>query len=36
MGLREIKWEGADWIPLTQERGQCQALLNTLMYFWVS
>jgi hypothetical protein len=29
--LREIEWEGRDWIDLAQERGQRRALLNMVM-----
>jgi hypothetical protein len=31
MDLREIEWGGKDWINLTQDRGQWQALVNTVM-----
>jgi hypothetical protein len=31
MDLREIGWEGVDWIHLAQDRNQCQALVNTVM-----
>jgi hypothetical protein len=29
--LRDIGWEGVDWIHLAQERGQWRALANTVM-----
>jgi hypothetical protein len=29
--LREIGWDGMDWIELAQDRGQWRALLNTMM-----
>jgi hypothetical protein len=29
--LREIGWDGMDWINLTQDRDQCKALVNTVM-----
>jgi len=35
MVLREIEWEGVDWIHLAQDWGQLQALLNTVMNLWV-
>jgi hypothetical protein len=35
MDLREIGWNGMDWIDLAQDRDQCRALLNTLMYLQV-
>jgi hypothetical protein len=35
MDLREIRWEGVDWIHLAQNRDQCQALVNTVMNLWV-
>jgi hypothetical protein len=31
MDLREIKWDGMDWIGLAQDRDQWRALVNTLM-----
>jgi len=33
MDLREIGWEGVDWIHLTHDSGQWQALVNTVMKF---
>jgi hypothetical protein len=29
--LREIGWDGADWIDLAQDRDQWRALVNMLM-----
>jgi hypothetical protein len=29
--LREIEWDGRDWIDLTQDRDQWRALVNTVM-----
>jgi hypothetical protein len=29
MVLREVRWEGVDWMHLTQDRGQWQASVNT-------
>jgi hypothetical protein len=31
MDLREIEWEGEDWIHLAQMRDQWRALVNTVM-----
>jgi hypothetical protein len=31
MDLREIEWDGRDWIELAQDRDQWRALLNTAM-----
>jgi hypothetical protein len=31
MDLREIGWDGMDWIDLDQDRGQWRALVNTVM-----
>jgi hypothetical protein len=33
--LRQIEWEGVDWMHLTQERDQWWALVNTIMYLCV-
>jgi hypothetical protein len=35
MDLREIGWNGMDWIDLTQDRDQCRALVKKVMDFWV-
>jgi hypothetical protein len=29
--LREIGWDGIDWIDLTQDRDQWRALVNTIL-----
>jgi hypothetical protein len=29
--LREIEWDGVDWIELVQDRAQWRALVNTVM-----
>jgi hypothetical protein len=29
--LREIGWDGMDWIDLAQDRDYCRALVNTVM-----
>jgi hypothetical protein len=29
--LREIEWDGIDWIDLAQDRDRCRALVNTVM-----
>jgi hypothetical protein len=31
MHLREIGWDGMDWIDLAQDRDQWRALVNTVM-----
>jgi hypothetical protein len=31
MDLREIEWDGTDWIDLDQDRNQWKALVNTVM-----
>jgi hypothetical protein len=33
MVLREIGWDGMDWIDLAQVRDQWRALVNTIMNF---
>jgi hypothetical protein len=30
MDLREIEWNGMDWIDVTQDRGHWRALVNTV------
>jgi hypothetical protein len=35
MVLREIGWEGVDWMYLAQDRHQRRAIVNTVMNFWV-
>jgi hypothetical protein len=36
MDLREIGWEGVEWMHLAQDRDQCQALVNTAMNLWAA
>jgi hypothetical protein len=31
MNLREIRWDGMDWIDLSQDRDQWRALVNMMM-----
>jgi hypothetical protein len=31
MDLREIRWDGGDWIELAQDRDQWRALMNTVL-----
>jgi hypothetical protein len=31
MDLRDITWDGMDWIDLAQDRGQWRALVNRVM-----
>jgi hypothetical protein len=35
MNLREIGWDGMDWIDLAQDRDQWRALMNAVMNLWV-
>jgi hypothetical protein len=35
MDLREIGWDGVDWIDMAQDRDQWRALVNTLLNFRV-
>jgi hypothetical protein len=35
MDLREIGWDGVDWIDLAQDRNQWRALVNMVMNFRV-
>jgi hypothetical protein len=35
MDLREIGWDGMDWIDLVQDRDQWRALVNAVMKFSV-
>jgi hypothetical protein len=35
MDLREMVWEGVNWIHLAQDRDQWWALVNTVMNLWV-
>jgi hypothetical protein len=36
MDLREIRWDGMDWIDLAQNRDQWRALVNTVMNLRIS
>jgi hypothetical protein len=36
MDLREIEWDGVDWIELAQDRDQWRALVNRVMKLRVS
>jgi hypothetical protein len=31
MDVREIRWDGMDWIELVQDRDQWRALVNTVL-----
>jgi hypothetical protein len=31
MDLREIRWDGMDWVDLSQNREQWRVLVNTIM-----
>jgi hypothetical protein len=33
--LREIVWDGMDWIDLAHDREEWRALVNTVMNIWV-
>jgi hypothetical protein len=33
--LREIGWDGVDWIDMAQDRNQWRALVNTVLYLRV-
>jgi hypothetical protein len=35
MDIREIRWEGVDWIHLAQDRNQWRAVVDTVMYLRV-
>jgi hypothetical protein len=35
MDLRDIGWDGMDWIDLAQDRDQWRALANTVMNLWL-
>jgi hypothetical protein len=35
MDLREIGWDGVDWIDIAQDRVQWRALVNTVLNLWV-
>jgi hypothetical protein len=31
MDLREIRWDGVDWIDMAEDRDQWMALVNTVL-----
>jgi hypothetical protein len=33
--MKEIRWDGVDWIDLAQDRDQWRALVYTMMNLWV-
>jgi hypothetical protein len=35
MDLREIEWDGVDWMDTAQNRDQWRALVNTVLNFQV-
>jgi hypothetical protein len=35
MDLREIGWDGVDWIDMDQDRDQWRALVNTVLNYRV-
>jgi hypothetical protein len=35
MNLREIRWDGVDWIDMAHDRDQWRALVNTVLNFRV-
>jgi hypothetical protein len=35
MDLREIEWEGVDWIHMDQDRDLFRDLVDKVMRFWV-
>jgi hypothetical protein len=35
LDLREIGWDGMDWIDLAQDRDRWRAIVNTVMNLWV-
>jgi len=35
MDVRNVGWEGVDWIHLAQDRDQWRAIANTAMNIWV-
>jgi hypothetical protein len=35
MDLREIGWDGVDWIDIAQDRDQWRAVVNTILNLWV-
>jgi hypothetical protein len=35
MDIREMEWDGVDWIDVAQDRDQWRALVSTVMNLWV-
>jgi hypothetical protein len=35
MDLREVEWEGVNWMHLAHDRDQWRAVVNTVMNLWV-
>jgi hypothetical protein len=35
MDLKEIGWDGVDWIDMAQDRDQWRVLVNTVLNLWV-
>jgi hypothetical protein len=35
MDLREIGWEGVDWMHLAEDRDRWRTLVNTVMNLWI-
>jgi hypothetical protein len=35
LDLREIGWDGVDWIDMAQDRDQWRALVNAVMNKWL-
>jgi hypothetical protein len=35
MDLRQIGWDGVDWIHVAQDRDQWRALVDTVLNLWV-
>jgi hypothetical protein len=36
LDLREIGWDGVDWIDTAQDRDQWMAVVNTVLNLWVA
>jgi hypothetical protein len=36
MNLKEVGWEGVNWMHLSQDENQWRAIMNIVMKFWVS
>jgi hypothetical protein len=34
--LKEVEWDGMDWIDVAEERDRWRALVNAIMNLWVS